>query len=71
MRILEELFHKSRDGAIISAAVQSWTLLLSIAPDHVIPSLFKRSVATPTKYQPLQGIGQPYRCERVDLVDYS
>ena len=42
MRILEELFLKSKDGAIVSAAVQSWTLLLSIAPDHVIPSLFTR-----------------------------
>lgn len=43
MRILEELFHKSKDGAVVAAAVQSWTLLLSIAPDHVIPSLFARS----------------------------
>jgi hypothetical protein len=42
MRILEDLFQKSKDGAIASAAVQSWTLLLSIAPDHVILPLFTR-----------------------------
>ena len=44
MRIFEELFRKSKDEVVISVAVQSWTLLLSIAPEHIIPVLFTRYV---------------------------
>lgn len=42
MRTLEELFRKSKDELVVSAAVFSWCLLLSIAPDHSIPALFAR-----------------------------
>lgn len=42
MRIFEELFRKSKEDVVVTAAVQSWTLLLSIAPDHIIPTLFTR-----------------------------
>ena len=42
MRLFEGLFEKSKDEAVVTAAIQSWTLLLSIAPDHTIPSLFTR-----------------------------
>lgn len=42
MRIFEELFHKCKEEVVVTAAVSSWTLLLSIAPDHIIPSLFTK-----------------------------
>ena len=42
MRMFEGLFEKCKEEAVVTAAIQSWTLLLSIAPDHTIPSLFTR-----------------------------
>ena len=42
MRMFEGLFEKCKEEAVVTAAIQSWTLLLSIAPDHAIPSLFTR-----------------------------
>ncbi len=42
MRMFEGLFDKCKEEAVVTAAVQSWTLLLSIAPDHNIPALFTR-----------------------------
>lgn len=43
MRILEDLLRKCREEAVLTASMLSWTLLLSIAPNHIIPSLFKKS----------------------------
>ena len=39
MSLLAELLNKSKHAVLVSAAVRSWTLLLSIAPPHSIPSI--------------------------------
>ena len=53
MLMFEELFEKSRQEAIVTAAVQSWTLLLSIAPDHRIPTIFTRLLQSRTNLDSL------------------
>ncbi|XP_064395598.1 interferon-related developmental regulator 2-like [Halichondria panicea] len=40
MRVLEEVLRKCRLDQVVASAVRSWTLLLSIAPDHSVPALF-------------------------------
>ncbi len=43
MRMLEDLFRKPKqEVSIVCAALHSWSLLLSIAPQHLIPALFTR-----------------------------
>ncbi len=42
MRVLEEVIQKCKLELVVTSAVRSWTLLLSIAPDHSLPVLFTR-----------------------------
>ena len=42
MRIMEEVIRKCKLDLVVASAVRSWTLLLSIAPDHSLPVLFTR-----------------------------
>lgn len=42
MQVMEDLLRKCKDEAVVTAAVQSWALLLSIAPPHLVSLLFRR-----------------------------
>jgi uncharacterized BrkB/YihY/UPF0761 family membrane protein len=43
LRFCEDLFKKSkRDEVMMVSCAQSWSLLLSVAPNHIIPGLFQR-----------------------------
>ena len=43
LRFCEDLFKKSkRDEVMMASCAQSCSLLLSVAPNHIIPGLFHR-----------------------------
>ena len=46
LRFCEDLFRKSKkDEVMIASCLNSWSLLLSVAPDHIVPGLFQRCVS--------------------------
>lgn len=42
MHECEELIHSVKNDHVVMSSVKAWSLLLSIVPSHVIPSLVSR-----------------------------